>query len=1028
MLRPTFLFLAVLAAAALLECSGLASSTVHNGKSSKGILKRKSASPPSSRKVTFAEPEPEEGITRPLAHLTFDEELDDDRLDWTEDDTSECYMEGDTRFMEVHYVGELPVRKICTDTKPRLGRCDKEVTNMIIDNIGHMFKNKNIQTGKDHRRERASNSSASSQRVLGITVTHANAETTPVWYTLAISGPGGVMQWTVRRRYSQFHSLHRAISHLLDGCSVRLPPKRYLPWRAHDAAIVEVRRQGLERYLRQVITIKKVYEDNQVWHFLEAPCVEICIIARYAWSKEAQYLPLLCPLSLQPTFAASVALCRPVLRALLEHVRSGQDHMVTGFALAVLGQISSQSGRAISEEGGIGVLIGALSQESALVEATNVLLATVRSHPAAVFVYFQVDAGILELIEMLSGYTANPRLSLCIACMLMIAMAADPDLEIALTDRQSSGLQLIEALMAVNDVATTSITSLMISILLRHENETLTPHGDRLRETLASELDRVNRAIGSTDDELRLFEALDAVFDERSAKPIRLLLNDHDVIASLTCKLLTVYFRGPLIDFAVETASDEADATISRCKGQQLYDAVLGQLCWLIDNHNSVEASETLLACQGWCDDKGLTEHAAETRIKCVELACGETLSERHEQLIGISKDCHLTVKAKENDVKQRGPAREGLDEDAVSRLVTVFDSLATAQARLVDSWDKASTSAHESRKETDKLLLTRKKLLSTAGSLRRKDVSSLAHTCAEVKESQAAVVKAEDHLAKCTSAMVDAKRILDITHQASVTSAELQSRATARLADIEGKLLIAKERLASVPTKRARSLKTLEALQREAEAAKDASRCARAEAGKARNAAERAANELRDAEAARDTIAELHCACSAAETPEGIISVWERVPDWLTSESSLGAPTDSEELDTRMRELRLIIDCKVLTLREGADGAEEQFAKAESLAVHAAEEEKALIERCAALETEVANISDTTIIQRKVEELEEAKKKQIVDVEHCKGDRATRAFELSEQKARVAVAQTKIEEAVERLRAAESDRNSKVG
>lgn len=197
--------------------------------------------------------------------------------------------------------------------------------------------------------------------VLSIAIPRVSLETTPVWYTVAVSGPGRVLRWTVRRRYADFHALHWAIISLLEG-PVRLPPKRYLPWRAHDPIMVEERRVGLERYLRQVLLMRRVYEDNRVWHFLEASA-EVSIIVRYAWSKDVKYLKLLCPLSLEASLAPSVASCRPVIRTLLEHVDAG-DPSVAGAALAVLGQAVGTRGgsRLISDEGGVRVLMNALGR------------------------------------------------------------------------------------------------------------------------------------------------------------------------------------------------------------------------------------------------------------------------------------------------------------------------------------------------------------------------------------------------------------------------------------------------------------------------------------------------------------------------------------------------------------------------------------------------------------------------------------------------------------------------------------------
>ncbi|KAF4734541.1 hypothetical protein FOZ63_018753 [Perkinsus olseni] len=127
------------------------------------------------------------------------------------------------------------------------------------------------------------------------------------------------------------------------------------------------------------------------------------------------------------------------------------------------------------------------------------------------------------------------------------------------------------------------------------------------------------------------------------------------------------------------------------------------------------------------------------------------------------------------------------------------------------------------------------------------------------------------------------------------------------------------------------------------------------------------------------------------------------------------------------MEEFRLIVENRVLTARREVEVARDQAAAAKELAFRAKERETALQERCRNLETEVADIEDTAALEKRVEELQEAERRQVSDVERCKSDRAARAFELSEQRARVETAEKRVEEAVENLRTAERDRDSKV-
>ncbi|KAF4731383.1 hypothetical protein FOZ62_016543, partial [Perkinsus olseni] len=236
----------------------------------------------------------------------------------------------------------------------------------------------------------------------------------------------------------------------------------------------------------------------------------------------------------------------------------------------------------------------------------------------------------------------------------------------------SSGLQLLECLMAVEDLATRCITGLIISALLRRGNATLLPHRDRLWHSLGEQAKRVREVVG-TPEEMRLFEALDAVLDEGMEGFVRVLLSDNDVVVDLTCKLLTVYFRGPLPQFQTEEEiSPTTESRVlrnERCWGR-LYDMAVERLRWLVDDHGDVAASEALLACHGWCEGKSVTEQIAETRVRCVELAAGGGLAEKHEHLADSSKRCELAVETQGGDVRRRGAAREGLEEGLIARLL----------------------------------------------------------------------------------------------------------------------------------------------------------------------------------------------------------------------------------------------------------------------------------------------------------------------------------------------------------------------
>ncbi|KAI8068461.1 hypothetical protein BC940DRAFT_299141 [Gongronella butleri] len=84
-----------------------------------------------------------------------------------------------------------------------------------------------------------------------------------------------VRHWTVWKRYSDFVSLHQQLQQLYPGQQppVALPSKSYFPSTFNDAAKIEDRRQGLEQYVRGILSSRDDrWRQTQVWReFLAVP-------------------------------------------------------------------------------------------------------------------------------------------------------------------------------------------------------------------------------------------------------------------------------------------------------------------------------------------------------------------------------------------------------------------------------------------------------------------------------------------------------------------------------------------------------------------------------------------------------------------------------------------------------------------------------------------------------------------------------------------------------------------------------------
>lgn len=78
----------------------------------------------------------------------------------------------------------------------------------------------------------------------------------------------GVSEWTIQRRYSDFHYLHSQLSKYVKEEMPALPSKRFLG-SSTDAAFVEERRIQLEKYIRNLILLPSVWTRNDVIQFLD---------------------------------------------------------------------------------------------------------------------------------------------------------------------------------------------------------------------------------------------------------------------------------------------------------------------------------------------------------------------------------------------------------------------------------------------------------------------------------------------------------------------------------------------------------------------------------------------------------------------------------------------------------------------------------------------------------------------------------------------------------------------------------------
>lgn len=85
-------------------------------------------------------------------------------------------------------------------------------------------------------------------------------------YTLKVMS--GVSEWTVQRRYSDFHYLHVQLSKFVKEQMPVLPPKRYIG-SSTDPSFVEERRGLLEKYIRNVILMPSVWNRTEIIQFLD---------------------------------------------------------------------------------------------------------------------------------------------------------------------------------------------------------------------------------------------------------------------------------------------------------------------------------------------------------------------------------------------------------------------------------------------------------------------------------------------------------------------------------------------------------------------------------------------------------------------------------------------------------------------------------------------------------------------------------------------------------------------------------------
>ena len=231
---------------------------------------------------------------------------------------------------------------------------------------------------------------------------------------------------------------------------------------------VEERRVVYEKYLNEALESPVCVDQSILWVTLGLP-VSTAVRQRFLIRGDnVDQLEQLSSIAAELGSLANASFVNALLRLLRDQA---WDVGTVASGTMTLSRISAQldTSRLLVETSTVPGLIRALFLSSSFAcigLLSDLASALASSHPQTLFVYFQRDGGLTELIDMLDTQdVTHPRSLLSLAEILWSGVSSSKDVEIALTDKSSVGMSLLNRLLVKGQG---SETELVVTTILSY--------------------------------------------------------------------------------------------------------------------------------------------------------------------------------------------------------------------------------------------------------------------------------------------------------------------------------------------------------------------------------------------------------------------------------------------------------------------------------------------------------------------------------------------------------------------------------
>ena len=245
-----------------------------------------------------------------------------------------------------------------------------------------------------------------------------------------------------------FAYLHEQLSCLGDSAP-KFPQFAFAVFNSDE--VVEARRIGYERYLQDVIVSPSCVAQAILWVSLEI-CAEAAVVQRFICRHDnLAHLEELSARSEEHHRFANSA----VVGALLRLMDDGSSQFSTvASSVSILTRILPTRDRLAIETNVLPTLVRILMRpmldDRTVHEMRSLCLMLVGANPHSLFVYFQRENGLTEIIDSLDTQPEVPPSSvLAVATIVWTAVSQSRDVQICISDKSSVGMTLLNKLLVM---------------------------------------------------------------------------------------------------------------------------------------------------------------------------------------------------------------------------------------------------------------------------------------------------------------------------------------------------------------------------------------------------------------------------------------------------------------------------------------------------------------------------------------------------------------------------------------------------